>query len=155
MEFEKVKVKLITEKVTYNQDLKIQNPKDIVKFVNEIEEITSEVQEYAYLIMLNNKNNVISYTELAHSGYNYTDIDMKLIFQNVLLNNANKIILVHNHLTGDTTPSNQDVECMEKLEKACKIMNVDLLDSIIIAPSNVENEINHTSIKSYLQYKKV
>ena len=62
---------------------------------------------------------------------------------------APKIIMVHNHPSGETSPSKADIEFTEKLAKAVEVFGIQLLDHIIIG----YNE--YTSIKSYLLEKEM
>lgn len=58
-------------------------------------------------------------------------LDPKIIFKKSILNNATRIIVAHNHPSGDLTPSEEDVEMAKKLNQAGDLMNVDVLDNII------------------------
>ena len=67
---------------------------------------------------------------------------MKEIFSDAIKVNAQKIILVHNHPSGISTPSKKDLELTNKVEEAARIIGIQLIDHIVIG--NME----YTSIKS-------
>lgn len=132
MKINKIKLQMIQEKEVEYKTNKIKSAKDIVKFMNDIEEMNLLAEENVFLICLNTKNEIISYSEIAKGGIDNALIDMKNIFKNVLLCNANKFILVHNHPSGDATPSKNDYDVTEKIKKASKIMDIQFLDHIVI-----------------------
>ena len=85
------------------------------------------------MICLNNKNQIIGFSEVAKGGINYCYLDLKSIFKMALLCNSSKIILVHNHPTESPIASKDDMELTNKLKNACKLMDIQLLDHIIVA----------------------
>lgn len=133
MKFSKIKLQMVQEeKFNYNSRI-ITSSKDIVKCVNEYEELEKATEEHMLLICLNTKNQIIAYSELSKGGANYCCLDVKSIFKTILLCNANRFILVHNHPSGTATASKSDVELTEQVKKASEIMNIDFLDHIIVA----------------------
>ena len=133
MKFSKVKLQMIQEKnYRYNSKI-IKSAKDIVKTVNKYEELEKATEEHTILICLNIKNQIVAYTELAKGGINYCNLDFKTIFKTVLLCNASKIVLVHNHPTGGATASKSDINITRRLIDTAKLMDIELLDHIIVA----------------------
>lgn len=59
-------------------------------------------------------------------------VDIKQIFEETIKTGMSKFILVHNHPSGDATPSKQDLELTDKVEKAAKILDLELLDHIVL-----------------------
>ena len=94
--------------------------------------MTELTEESILLICLNNKNQIIAYSEIAKGGINNCQLDMKTIFKNVLLTNACSFILVHNHPSGDATPSQADIDVTKKIFELAQIFNIELLDHIVI-----------------------
>ena len=141
-----LKVRLILKEDNIEYD-KVTTARDIVDFLNKIEQISLLPQETVFLLCLNNKNQVVSYSEIAKGGINYCNMDLKIIFETVLLANANKFILVHNHPSGDPSPSRQDIEITELLQKACEIMQIELVDSLIIASNGCKSCVYRNEVK--------
>lgn len=62
-----------------------------------------------------------------------TIIDARTILRRSLLNNAVKVLLAHNHPSGNPVPSKHDIEQTNKVRIACRALDVSLLDHIILA----------------------
>ena len=81
MKFSKIKLQMVQEQ-NFNYNSKtISSAQDIVKYINEYEELEKATEETTLLICLNTKNQVVAYTELAKGGINFCYIDMKTIFK--------------------------------------------------------------------------
>lgn len=110
-------------------------------------ELKLEKREIVKVIILNSQNVVIKIQTISYGATNSAIIDTKDIFSEAIKIGAPKIIIVHNHPSGISTPSNQDIKFTQKMEQASKIIGIQLLDHIIIG----YNE--YTSIKTYLLEK--
>ena len=142
MNYQKVKLQMIKEKnFTYNS-LKISSSIDVVKEVNKFEKLENESEEKMILICLNTKNQIVNYCEIASGGTNYCMIDPKTIYKSALLSNASKIILVHNHPSGDIKPSQEDLKLTERIKQVCELVEIQLLDHIIIGDEDFKSIMN-------------
>ncbi len=136
MKFSKIKLQMVKEKnFTYNSKT-IFSSKDIVKYINEIENLDLEPDEKVILICLNNQNQIISYSEIAKGGADFCNIDFKVLFKTILIANATKFILVHNHPTGNAKPSLQDIKITEKIKDASNLLNIQFLDHIVVGENS-------------------
>ena len=97
-----------------------------------MEDLRFEKKEIVKVIILNNKNLVLKILDVAVGNGNSSTLNIKYILSETIKMNAPKIILVHNHPSGDPTPSKKDFEVTEKLRKAAEVVTVELLDHIII-----------------------
>jgi DNA repair protein RadC len=111
---------------------KITSPGDAAVIGKEFMRIHEEPEEYMYMICMNVKNKVIGVFEISHGTVNASLVTPREVFQKALLANASSIIVLHNHPSGDCTPSREDIEVTKRLVEAGKIVNVDVLDHIII-----------------------
>ena len=127
------------------KNTQVKEPNDIVKIL--MNEMQYEKREIAKIILLNNKNNILKIKDIAIGGNNFVTIGMKDILTEAVRENAPKIILVHNHPSGNSTPSNQDYEVTKKLETSAKILGIELIDHIVIGKSE------YTSIKPIEKWK--
>ena len=59
-------------------------------------------------------------------------VDVKQIFEETIKTGMSKFILVHNHPSGDATPSMQDIELTKRIEEGAKLLELQLLDHIVI-----------------------
>ena len=72
--------------------------------------IHENAEEYMHMLCLNTKNRVIGVFEISHGTVNASIVGTREIFQKALLANAVSIILMHNHPSGDPTPSREDIK---------------------------------------------
>lgn len=111
---------------------KITSPGDVAVIGRDFMRIHEEPEEYMYMICMNMKNKVLGVFEISHGTVNASLVTPREVFQKALLANASSIIVLHNHPSGDCTPSREDIEVTKRLIEAGKIVNVEVLDHIII-----------------------
>ena len=109
-------------------------PRDIAEIL--IEKMRFEKQEILKVAMLNNKNKLLKIKDVAKGGGNFVTASMKSILNEAVKIEAAKIILIHNHPTGDPTPSRQDIKFTQNVELASNILGIQLLDHIVIGNTN-------------------
>lgn len=95
-----------------------------------------EFQEESKIILLNRANFVLGVYDLSKGGITGTVVDVRIILSVALKCNATGIILIHNHPSGNLTPSEADREITRKLKKACELIDQNLLDHLIISKDN-------------------
>ena len=110
----------------------VKSPEDAVNVGKGFMRIHEEPEEYMYMICMNTKNKIIGVFEISHGSVNSSIVSPREVFQKALLANAVSIIVMHNHPSGDPTPSREDVEVTKRLVEAGKIVGVEVLDHIII-----------------------
>ena len=88
--------------------------------------------ESFFVMLLSNNNKLIRVVPISHGGINETLVDRKIVFKVALENNAVKIILAHNHTSGETKPSQADINTTRTIVEAGKIMSIQVLDHLII-----------------------
>ena len=145
MEFYKIKLQMAREKAINLDGKIILKPIDIVNFINSLENYSVACNEYVVVIALNTKNEIIAYSEISSGSINLCNIDIPSIFRVLFATNGNKFILVHNHTSGNSKPSQIDIDTTERIKKAALIIGLDFLDHIIIG----DNE--YTSIFSEIK----
>lgn len=133
--------KLMEIKVSYNttntRKTKITTNLEVFSFIiSQWDLDLIEFQEEAKLILLNNGNFVLGVYNLSKGGINSTVVDVRIILAIALKCNSTSIILVHNHPSGKLVPSNADIRMTEKLQAACEIMDIHLLDHLIITKTD-------------------
>ena len=110
----------------------IKSPDDAVNIGRDFMRIHEEPEEYMYMICMNTKNKIIGVFEISHGSVNSSIVSPREVFQKALLANAVSIIVMHNHPSGDPTPSREDIEVTKRLVEAGKIVGVEVLDHIIV-----------------------
>lgn len=110
----------------------IKSPEDAATIGKEFMRIHEEPEEYMYMICMNVKNKIIGVFEISHGTVNASLVNPREVFQKALLANAVSIIVMHNHPSGDPSPSREDIEVTKRLVEAGKIVGVEVLDHIIV-----------------------
>lgn len=118
--------------VQYIENKKVSSPA-VVNEINKIFKLNKKAEEYLILICLDSKNHINGMFEVSHGGVNSTMCKISNILKRALLTNSNKIIISHNHPSGDTAPSKVDYVFTDKLYDAAKLVGIELLDHIIIS----------------------
>ena len=89
-------------------------------------------KEAMKLLLLNSKTKLIGESELSLGTVNTTLVSPREVFVEALRRNAVAVILLHNHPSGDPTPSKQDILITRRVTEAGRLIGVELLDHIII-----------------------
>ena len=97
-----------------------------------MEEMRYEKNEILKLILLNNKNIVQKVVNIASGRDHMLSFDVKQILSEPVKLQIPRIILVHNHPSGNSTPSKEDIEATKQINMCCKMMGIQLLDHIVI-----------------------
>lgn len=120
--------------VTNYKEKKILKPYDIAEIL--IEKMRFEKQEILKVALLNNSNKLLKIRDIAKGAGNFVTTTIKSVLNEAVKIEAAKIILIHNHPGGDPTPSTQDIKFTQKVEQACEILGIQLLDHIVIGNTN-------------------
>ena len=110
--------------------IQINSPDDIANLL--IDELKFEKREIVKAIILNSKNVIIKIVDICFGGTNSAILKPRDVLQDAIKLGAPKIILVHNHPSGDPTPSKSDFDFTERMVQASDIMGIELLDHIVI-----------------------
>lgn len=113
-----------------NFNVQIKSPQDVADLL--INELKYEKREIVKVLMLNVKNNILKIQDIALGGTSFAVFEIKDVLKEAIKIGAPKIILVHNHPSGDPTPSHDDIELTQKLEQVSKMLEIELLDHVVI-----------------------
>lgn len=108
----------------------IGNPADAAALLEY--EMSALEQENLRVINLNTKNEVIEIDKLYQGSLNSSTVRISEVFKVAIRRNAASIIVVHNHPSGDPTPSTDDIVVTRAIVEAGRLLEVDVLDHIII-----------------------
>lgn len=92
-----------------------------------------EFQEEVKVLLLNRANKVLGVYELSKGGVSQATVDIKIILSVALKCHASGLILAHNHPSENIKPSFVDLSITKKLRRACKHLDLTLLDHLIIS----------------------
>lgn len=116
--------------VSFNDRPKIDNPQVASSLV--MEEMRYLDREHFRIMILNTKNQVISVETISVGSLNSSIVHPREVFKHAIRKSAAALILVHNHPSGDPTPSSEDLKVTKRLMDAGILLGIEILDHIII-----------------------
>lgn len=113
---------------------KITCAKDVFDYFHE--RLKDEKQENFYVLILNNQNNIIKEELISKGILDSAIIHPREVFRPAIKNSSARIILVHNHPSGNPEPSQEDLEITQRLIKAGEEIDIKVLDHVILGYKN-------------------
>ena len=101
-----------------------------------VDKLKDKKKEHFYVLFLDSKNKLISEDLISVGTLNSSIVHPREVFNNAIRENANSIILVHNHPSGNPQPSEEDKKITELLVKAGELLSIKVLDHVIIGKEN-------------------
>lgn len=111
-------------------DLSFSHPKSIADYY--MERFRHQTQEHFFVIALDNRLGRIGEEILTKGGSAFAPVPIRELLRTVLRMNASSIVVMHNHPSGDPTPSPDDIRVTERIREAAALLEIQLLDHIII-----------------------
>lgn len=111
----------------------IKSPEDVKNML--MEDMRYSDRERFRVLYLDRKGGLICMEDISVGGLNSSIVHPREVFKTAVKNSAASIIAVHNHPSGDPSPSKEDVEVTRRLIEAGNIMGIEVLDHIIIGES--------------------
>ncbi|MCF8008832.1 MAG: DNA repair protein RadC [Halanaerobiales bacterium] len=112
------------------EKLFINGPEDVGStFMSELRFLK---QEHLYVLLLDVKNKVIAKELISKGGLDSSIVHPREVFKKAIKKSCASLILIHNHPSGDPTPSKNDIDVTKKLMSSGEIIGIELLDHIII-----------------------
>ena len=109
----------------------VHSPKDVVAIVDPF--IGCLDHEELWVIDLDTRNRILSLVKLYMGSVNSSQVRICEVFRQAIIENSPGIIVCHNHPSGDTSPSPEDVNLTRALVQAGKLLGIDVLDHIVVA----------------------
>ena len=117
--------------LTPEDHAKINSPQDVFNLLEG--EMSILDQESLQVLLLNTKNAVVGKEEIYKGTVNSATVRVAEVLRPAIRNNCPNFIMVHNHPSGDPTPSPEDVLVTRRIRASAETMDIELLDHIIIA----------------------
>lgn len=108
----------------------VRSPQDLARLM--MSSMSALEQEYLKVVLLNTKNRVLAEAEVCRGSLNSAAVRIGEIFREPVRQNAAAVILVHNHPSGDPTPSPEDVRLTKAVREAGELLDIELLDHLVI-----------------------
>lgn len=130
---EVVSVRLIRDAPILSGE-EIKSPEDAVRLVGE--QLSDMDREVACVINLKADNTPINCHFASVGALDYSMAHPRKLLKAGILSNAGKIILAHNHVSGDLIPSEMDVKLTDQMQQVCGLVGIPLLDHVIVGGDN-------------------
>ncbi len=129
-------VKELSKRLLHKKDKPriIHGPEDAAEYVQE--HLALEKKEHFCEILLNTKNHIIGWHVVSVGSLTASVVHPREVFTPAILHHAAAIIVAHNHPSGDPEPSKEDIAVTQRLVKAGKIMDIQIIDHIIAGDSS-------------------
>ncbi len=122
-------------KTEYGPDSRITSPATAIRFCKEhFGRLARESrQEEFWIVTLTTKNEPIERHQITVGTLRNSLVHPREVFRPAIRDAANCILVLHNHPSGDPTPSDQDLSVTERLEQTAEIVGIPLIDHIVVA----------------------
>jgi len=110
--------------------INIKHSQDVVNLVKP--KLKDKKKEHFLIISLDSRNNLIKVSKVSVGSLNASIVHPREVFKEAIQSSAASVILVHNHPSNDSTPSEDDLEITKRLVEAGKILGIEVIDHIII-----------------------
>lgn len=141
----KYTIKLVREGVITVESDQIRRETDLYRVAATMLENLD--REHLIVVMLDSKSRIIGANVAAVGGLNFAYLDMKSIIKPAILCNACSIALAHNHPSGDCTPSPEDIRLTDDVIAACKMLDINVIDHLVLADNNPGVPMNFISLR--------
>ena len=122
--------KRMQEQISLPDILNCASPSTIITYFNYL--FLDKKQEEFYVLYLDNKKKYLDKKKLFVGSINYSIAHPREIFKNAYLISASYLICIHNHPSGDPTPSKEDIQITKNLDEIGKMHAIYLVDHLII-----------------------
>lgn len=93
--------------------------------------LSQETKEHFLALHLDTKNKIICVDQVSVGSLNASIVHMREVMKSALLSSAAGIVFIHNHPSGDATPSREDIELTKRLKECCDLCGIRCLDHVI------------------------
>jgi DNA repair protein RadC len=129
-------VKIYDARVTFTQVAEgpveaVDSPERIVAYMQDAFSEDPTIEAF-WVVCLNRKNKPLARSLVTKGTATASLVHPREVFRPVLLTGASAAVVVHNHPSGDPSPSQADIRATRQLREAAKVLQIDLLDHIVI-----------------------
>ena len=117
-------------RIDIDDRFKVTSPQDIANYL--MEDMRYLKKEHFKIITLDTKNKILDICTISIGSLNSSIVHPREVFHEAVKKSAASIILIHNHPSGETQPSREDISITKRLIDAGELMGIKVLDHIII-----------------------
>ncbi|HMM69041.1 RadC family protein [Gudongella oleilytica] len=118
------------KRIGYYDKVRVTSPEIVAEVL--MDEMSSLYKEHFRTVILDTKNQIICIENISIGTLNASIVHPRDVFKAAIKNNGNSVILVHNHPSGDTTPSVEDINITKRLVEGGNLMGIKVLDHLIV-----------------------
>ncbi|HLO11112.1 MAG TPA: JAB domain-containing protein [Pseudoneobacillus sp.] len=133
-------VKETSHKYDFNK--KATCPEDVYKLIEKVTDLSNAAEEKLYMICFDTKSVATGIFLVSMGTVNSSIVHPREVYKRALITNAVSIIIVHNHPSGETSPSKEDIDITKRLAECGEILGIELLDHLIVGSNG------YTSLKA-------
>lgn len=108
----------------------VKSPEDVVKAVRN--QLKDKKKEHFYVLSLDTRNHLLESEEVSKGSLDSSIVHPREVFKEAIANSAASVIFVHNHPSGDPTPSTDDIQLTKRLKEAGELVGIEVLDHIVV-----------------------
>jgi DNA repair protein RadC len=124
---------LVRERDQPKTTVRVTSAEDAIDYVvRSFDALHDERQEYFFCVLLDIRNKVIRNVEVSRGSVSASVVDPADIVREACIHHASRVVLVHNHPSGECDPSNEDLDTTNKIVQALKYVGIRVLDHIIV-----------------------
>jgi DNA repair protein RadC len=125
----------------------LDTPESVANFLRE--ECRPYKVEHFYAIFVNTRRRLIRKVHLTNGTLDAAIVHPRDVFRHAVAANASAVILVHNHPSGDPTPSKADITVTRDLVRAGQLLKIEVLDHVILGQRTTDRERDYFSLKEH------
>lgn len=143
--FHEIHLRILKEEIRPDE-IKLKNTQSVVNYFRS--KLGNMVTEFVLILFLNNNNEVVN-EKIISSG----DVDSVNVYKNMIItqatqNGSKAIIMVHNHPSGDASPSRSDINLTKDLQEILNKVNITLIDHIVVSKSEYFSFVKYKILKA-------
>ncbi len=109
-------------------------------------DLAKEAKENFVALHLDSKNRIICYDTVSIGSLNASIVHPREVYKAALLSSAAAILFIHNHPSGETTPSREDFEITARLKDAGELLGIRVLDHLIVGETGYNSFANNGTL---------
>lgn len=122
----------------------VSTPEDVVALC--APQLRGLDREHFWALVLTTKNRLVRMVEVSVGSLNASIVHPRELFREAVRMSAASIVVVHNHPSGDPTPSGADLQLTRRLAKAGEVLGIELLDHIVIGDGGAHTSLRHMGV---------
>jgi DNA repair protein RadC len=122
----------------------VSTPEDVVRLC--ATQLRGLDREHFWALVLSTKNRLLRMVEVSVGSLNASIVHPRELFKEAVRLSGASLVVVHNHPSGDPTPSGADIQLTRRLAKAGDVLGIELLDHVVIGDGGAHASLRHLGV---------